>query len=294
MLLKARTFSYFLKEAGNGLARNGLMALAALGTITVSLLVLGSFYILTMNFGHFGEMAKNVIEIKAFLQDGFEDYPNTYEALTKINGVKSVRFVSKTDGAKNLEKILGDKKNLFFNEGENPLPDSFVIRLKEKAVLKEVVAKIQKVQGVQEVFYGKNFVEAMMILVNVVMAIGLGLIILMTLAVLYIVVNTIQLTVYARRKEIEIMKLVGATDWFIRWPFILEGAMLGLVGAVVAVLLLSKTYHFLFKELQRVASFIPMVAEGKINGSLVLLLFIVGLFFGATGSLLSVKRYLRV
>lgn len=294
MPLKAKTFSYFLKEAGNGLVRNGLMALAALGTITVSLLVLGSFYILATNFNHFGEMAKNVIEIKVFLKDGFEEYPTTYERIMRVDGVKNARFVSKSEGAKSLEKILGNKKNLFFDEGENPLPDSFIVRLEEKANIKRVVERIQRVQGVQEVFYGKSFVEAMLILVNVVKAIGVGLIILMTLAVLYIVVNTIQLTVYARRKEIEIMKLVGATDWFIRWPFILEGAMLGIGGGLLAVLVLSKTYHFLFKELARVASFLPMVTEVRVNNGLITLLLVVGLIFGASGSLLSVKRYLRV
>ncbi|HEX2953069.1 MAG TPA: permease-like cell division protein FtsX, partial [Bacillota bacterium] len=291
---KAKTFSYFLKESGNGLARNGLMALAALGTITVSLLVLGSFYILAANFNHFGQMAKNVIEIKVFLREGFEEYPATYERIMKVDGVKNARFVPKGEGAKNLEKILGNKKNLFFNEGENPLPDSFVVRLDDKANIKHIVARIEQIQGVDEVFYGKNFVEAMLILVKVVGAIGIGLIILMTLAVLYIVVNTIQLTVYARRKEIEIMKLVGATDWFIRWPFILEGAMLGIGGGLLSVLILSKSYHFLFKELTRVASFLPMVTEVKINNGLIGLLLLVGLVFGASGSLLSVKRYLRV
>jgi cell division transport system permease protein len=294
MPLKAKTISYFLKEAGNGLVRNGLMSLAALGTITVSLLVLGSFYILAANFNHFGELAKNVIEIKVFLKEGFEEYPATYDQIMKVDGVKNVKFVSKGEGAKRLEKILGNKKNLFFNEGDNPLPDSFIVRLKETANINRVVERIQKIQGVEEVYYGKSFVEAMLILVKVVGAIGIGLIILMILAVLYIVVNTIQLTVYARRKEIEIMKLVGATDWFIRWPFILEGAMLGIGGGLLAVLLLSKSYHFLFKELARAASFLPLVTEARVNNGLVTLLLVVGLIFGASGSLLSVKRYLRV
>ncbi len=116
----------------------------------------------------------------------------------------------------------------------------------------------------------------------------------MILAVLYIVVNTIQLTVFARRKEIEIMKLVGATDWFIRWPFILEGIMLGLGGAIIAVLLLSKAYHFLYGEIRKVAAFIPLVAEARVNNGLILLLVVVGVLFGMVGSFLSVKRYLKV
>jgi cell division transport system permease protein len=292
--LKAKTFWYFAKEAGNNLVRNGLMALAALGTITIALLVLGCFYILISNFNHFGTMAKDVIEVKVFLKEGVEDYPRIYNFLSEVEGVKKVRFVSRSEGAKNLERLLGNKKALFFNEDENPLPDGFEVKLKEDSDVKAVVKTIEQLPGVQEVFYGKTFVEAMIILAKIALVVGTGLIILMILAVLYIVVNTIQLTVYARRKEIEIMKLVGATDWFIRWPFLLEGVMLGLVGATLSILILSKTYHFLFMELRKVAAFIPMVAEIRVNNGLMVLLLIVGVVFGATGSLLSVKRYLKI
>ena len=292
--MKAKTFWYFTKEAGNNLVRNGLMALAALGTITIALLISGSFYILISNFSHFGTMAKDVIEVKVFLKDGVEDYPHIYNLLSEIDGVRKVRFVSRSEGAKNLERLLGNRKDLFFNEDENPLPDGFEVKLKESADVKAVVEEIQQLPGVQEVFYGKTFVEAMLILARISVVVGVVLIVLMVFAVLYIVVNTIQLTVYARRKEIEIMKLVGATDWFIRWPFLLEGVMLGIVGATVSILILSKTYHFLFAKLRMVTPFIPMVAEVKINNGLMLILLAGGIVFGATGSLLSVKRYLRI
>lgn len=292
--MKARTFWYFTKEAGNSLARNGLMALAALGTITVALIVLGSFYILVTNFNHFGNQAKDVIEVKVFLEKNVEDYPTLYEKLSAVSGVTKVRFVSKAEGARSLEKVLGNRKDLFYNADENPLPDSFVVKVDKNADIDQVVTAIQRLPGVHEVFYGKSFVEAMIVLVNVIWVVGIALIVLMVLAVLYIVINTIQLTVYARRKEIEIMKLVGATDWFIRWPFLLEGAMLGLAGAVVSILILSKTYHFLFREMRRVAAFVPLVAEGNVNNGLMVLMVVVGILFGAAGSLLSVKRYLRV
>lgn len=292
--MKARTFGYFIKEAGNGLMRNGLMALAALGTITISLLVLGSFYILVTNFNYIGNAAKDVVEIKVFLDKGQTDFPKIYNQLMAVKGVSKVRFVSKDEGARTLEKVLGNKRDLFFSEDDNPLPDSFVVKLQEKADVEKMAGQISKISGVGEVYYGRTFVEAMLILVHVVLVVGIGLIILMVLAVLYIVVNTIQLTVFARRKEIEIMKLVGATDWFIRWPFILEGVMLGLGGALISILILSKTYHFIFGELRRVAAFIPLVTEARVNNGIILMLLVVGVLFGMAGSFLSVKRYLKV
>lgn len=292
--MKVRTFGYFIKEAGNGLMRNGLMALAALGTITISLLVLGCFYILVTNFSYIGRSARDVIEIKVFLAKDQTNYPQIYNKLMAVPGVAKVRFVSKEEGARMLEKVLGNKKDLFFSEDDNPLPDSFVVKLQDRADVEKIAEQITEIPGVDEVYYGKTFVDAMMILVHVILAVGIGLIILMILAVLYIVVNTIQLTVFARRKEIEIMKLVGATDWFIRWPFILEGIMLGLGGAIIAVLLLSKAYHFLYGEIRKVAAFIPLVAEARVNNGLILLLVVVGVLFGMVGSFLSVKRYLKV
>lgn len=289
--MKVRTIWYFAKEASSGLSRNGLMSLAAVTTITLSLIILGCFYIIVSNFTHFADLAKGVLELRVYLEEG-ADPVRLQSAMNELDGVKSVQFVSKEDGARWLEKQLG-VKNLFVT-ADNPLPDMLDIKLKDDARIKALVAKVNALDGVDEVVYGKTFVEAMLVVVRLIWVFGLSLVIIIGLVVLYIITNTIRLTVLARWREIEIMKLVGATDWFIRWPFMLEGIILGAGGALVSIVLLSKGYHVLFAYIKRVAPFIPLLGEGTINYGLFWILTIVGMAFGAVGSTMSIKKFLRV
>jgi cell division transport system permease protein len=289
--LKVKTAGYFVKEASTGLTRNGWMSLAAVITISLSLIILGCFYIVVSNFNHFAQMAKGVLELRVYLKDGVD--PNSIQAqIVELEGVKSVRFVSRVDGAKWLEKSLGVQE--LFVTDDNPLPDMINIKLKDDAKVKKLVAQVKLITGVDEVEYGKAFVEAMLIVVRIVWVLGFSLVIIIALVVLYIIINTIRLTVFARRKEIEIMKLVGATDWFIRWPFMLEGIILGLSGALLSAIILSKGYHFLYQYIHQLAPFIPLLSERMINQKMFLLISLVGLAFGAIGSTMSIKKFLRV
>jgi cell division transport system permease protein len=291
MQLKVKTFWYFTKEAANSLLRNGLMALTAVGTITLALIILGSFYILATNTSHFAEMAKGVLEIRVYLKDG-ADAVMLQNKILAFKGVKGVRYVPKQKGAKWLEKSLGVKE--IFMTTENPLPDMINIKLKDDADVKDLVAQVSCLPNVEELVYGQSFVESMLIVTQVVTAVGLGLVIIIGIVVLYIIINTIRLTVFARRKEIEIMKLVGATDWFIRWPFLIEGIMVGLGGALISVILLSKGYHLLNQYVKQLAPFIPLLAERTINTGMLALLTAAGFTFGAVGSMVSIKKFLRV
>jgi cell division transport system permease protein len=289
--LKIRTAGYFFKEASKGLTRNGLMSLAAVITISLSLIILGCFYIVVTNFNHFAEMAKGVLELRVYLKDGVDPGPIQAQ-IVELDGVKNVRYVSREAGAKWLEKSLGVKD--LFVTSDNPLPDMINIKMKDDVKVKRLVSQINQIQGVDEVEYGKTFVEAMLIVIRIIWVLGFSLVMVIGIVVLYIITNTIRLTVFARRKEIEIMKLVGATDWFIRWPFMLEGIILGLSGALISAIILSKGYHFLFKYIHQLAPFIPLLREAIISQKMFLLISAVGFAFGAIGSMMSIKKFLRV
>jgi cell division transport system permease protein len=236
-------------------------------------------------------MAKSVLELRVYLKEG-ADPVGLQLRMLEIPGVKDVRYVSKTDGAKWLEKMLGVKD--IFASAENPLPDTINIKLKDNAKVQPLVEQVQALPGVDEVKYSQTFVEFMLIVVRIILILGVSMVIIIGLVVIYIIINTIRLTVFARRKEIEIMKLVGATDWFIRWPFLLEGIMLGLGGALVSFIVLSKGYHLAFKYVKQMTPIIPLLTEHTVNGGLMLILGMVGLVFGAIGSMLSIKKFLRV
>ena len=203
-----------------------------------------------------------------------------------------MKFVSKAEGAAALEKMLGNQ-NLFL-DGENPLPAAFNLSVQETADLQTLTRLASAIPGVEEVVFKQDFVRFLEIVIRLIMIFGFALLFLTAFAVLYIVVNTIQLTVYARRKEIEIMKLVGATDAFVRWPFVLEGIILGLLGAGLALLILREGYGFLVHKIQFYRRFLPLLSGPELELKLMAVLLGMGFFFGALGSHVSLKRHLKV
>lgn len=289
--MKIKTMWYFTKEASVGLSRNGLMTVATIMTITLSLIVLGSFYIVIANSNYLLDMAKGVLELRVYLKDGADPYLLQLKII-EYQGVKDVKFISKDEGAKWLEKNLG--VDALFRATENPLPNMINIKLRDDAKVKTLAKKVEVLDGVDEVEYGETFVEAMLIIVQIIWAIGIGLVTIIGIVVLYIIVNTIRITVFARRKEIEIMKLVGATNWFIRWPFMIEGIMLGLFGSIIALILLSKGYYLLIQYIKQLAPFIPLLSEQVINRQIFVLMSTLGVSFGVLGSMVSLKKFLRV
>lgn len=290
--MKPKTFCYFLHEAFCGIFRNSLISLAAIGIISIALVLFGLFYIFTVNIQHLGTLAWDKIEVRVFLKQDVSNTEKIKKQLTQIPGVRDVKFIPKKDGAAALERLLGSKN--LFTDDDNPLPDCFHLSPAEKANIDEITRLASAISGVEEIVYGQKFVNFLKVLIRLVLVMGLVLMIFSALAVLYMVVNTIQLTVYARRNEIEIMKLVGATNSFIRWPFLLEGIFLGVGGAFLAVLLLTKGYGFLLGKLRRLNVYIPLLRCTEVKQPLIISLFAMGIFFGGTGSLFSLQRYLKV
>lgn len=270
------------------------MALAAASTILISLLIMGIFMILVTNLNYLVERAKSEIQLRIFLSPdtSVDEAMGLREEIAgyRRQGVRRVRFVSKEEAAAQVERTW-DVPKLFSGLGDNPLPDALVVQLDRGARIDSLIKKLNALPGVEEVVY-RDFIRTLVLVAQVCWVIGVSLILVVSLGVLYIVVNTIRLTVFARRREIEIMKLVGATNWFIRWPFILEGLLLGLIGACLGTVVLSKGYYFLFKSVHQLGV-IPLAPEMRVNDQLLLTIFPAGVFFGLAGSLLSVKKFLR-
>ncbi|NLM37884.1 MAG: ABC transporter permease [Firmicutes bacterium] len=290
--MKPRTFFYFLREALRGLVRNRVMTLTALGIITIGLFLFGLFFLLTANLHHLTVLAWDGIEVRVFLEPTVTNPEKIGAELAALPGVKKVKYVSKAEGAAALERMLGNQ-NLFLN-GENPLPAAFNLSVQEAADLPTLARQAAAIPGVEEVVFKQEFVKFLEIAIRLIMIFGFALLSLTAFAVLYIIVNTIQLTVYARRQELEIMKLVGATDTFVRWPFLLEGIILGLLGAGLALLFLREGYSFLVDRIQHYRRFLPLLSGPELELKLTAVLLGMGLFFGGFGSYLSLKRYLKV
>ncbi|MCF0156457.1 MAG: ABC transporter permease, partial [Veillonella sp.] len=190
---------------------------------------------------------------------------------------------------------LGDQQQLVESlEGINPLPNSYVVTFASPEDVKAAAKTLATVPGVESVHYGQDVVEDLFKVTQVIRIGGMVLIAFLAAATLFIISNTIRLTVFARRKEIAIMKYVGATNSFIRWPFVIEGMLLGGIGALIAVACVGEFYYFLTQEMAQTLAFFPMVPMFPIFYNLAIILMVIGVLVGAIGSAISLRQYMRV
>lgn len=296
-----RNILYFFKEALVGVTKNRWMTLASAGVTFATLLVLGVFIVFNNNLEVMVEDIKNQVEVIAYLELEVEEeqIDIVRSELITVNGIKELRYVSKEDALERLREMLGDHSDI--TEGfddRNPLPASFEIVADDPDTIGDIAERVGKIPFVETVDYGQEVVEKLFNAMNMVQWIGLGFMSVMLVMAVFLISNTIKLTVYARRKEISIMKSVGATDWFIRWPFVLEGLFLGLFGTGLALLALYYGYGY---ALEAVYMNIPdnLLTVGflhlnEIFPILVKYLAVLGVSIGAIGSGISLGRFLKV
>lgn len=296
MGMKIRTTEYFIREVFVSLRRNNWMSLASVGTVTVSLFILGMFLIVVMNLNKMAASLESQVQINVYLEDGLEkgEIQAVEKKIKGMQGIDSVVYVNKEKALERFKERLGDQKFLLTALGDaNPLPDSFEVTVTQPEMVKTAAKAINDFDGVESAKFGQDVVEHLFDLTRLIRVFGLALIILLAAATIFIISNTIRLTVFARRKEIAIMKYVGATDWFIRWPFLLEGVLLGFIGSVIAALLLRSTYLLVTKKIYDTLAFFPLIPEYPFLNYISAVIIVSGMFIGALGSTISLKRFLK-
>ena len=295
--MKLRTSQYFIQETLRSLRRNNWMSFASVGTVAVSLFVLGVFLLLVLNMNRLASSLESQVQISVYLADGLsesarKDIASDIEAL---QGIEEIRYVPKEEAKERLAKRLGDQKYLLDALGEkNPLPDSFEVVLKSPARVETAAAAITRMDGVEQAKYGQDVIEHLFAITRLIRIFGLALMVLLAGATLFIISNTIRLTVFARRKEVAIMKYVGATDWFIRWPFLLEGMVLGFVGGVLAAIALQSFYAAMAAKIYETLAFFPLLPQYPYMYYVSAAILLSGMGIGALGSTISLKRFLKV
>lgn len=295
--MKIRTMEYFIKEALYSLKRNGLMSFASVTTVALSLLILGLFLVMVLNLNNMASALESQVQISVYLQDGLSDFEmrEVGTRITKLPGVVQVNFISKEDAMKRFKERLGEQQSLLNALGDvNPLPNAFEVKVDRTDRVKTVAQAVMQLKGVENAKYGQEVIEQLFALTKMVRIFGLVIIVFLALAALFIISNTIRITVFARRKEIGIMKYVGATDWFIRWPFLLEGMMLGFGGALLAVLFLNETYGVLIHQVYESLAFLPLIPQYPFITNISVVLLVTGTVIGALGSTISLRRFMKV
>ena len=295
--MKLKTGEYFIQEVFHSLRRNNWMTFASIGTVAVSLFVLGVFLILVLNMNRLAGMLESQVQISVYLEDHLTDREKRqigYD-IESLQGIDSVTYVDRETAKERLKERLGDQKYLLDALSEdNPLPDAFEVTVTTPAVVESAAGAIAAMQGVEEAKYGQDVVEHLFDITRLMRIFGFVLMGLLGGATLFIISNTIRLTVFARRKEIAIMKYVGATDWFIRWPFLLEGIVLGCIGGFIAAVALRSFYAAMAAKIYSTLAFFPLMPQYPFMNYVTLAILLAGLVIGAIGSVISLKRFLRV
>ena len=295
--MKLRTTEYFVREVCISIKRNNWMSFASISTVAVSLFVLGMFLIIVLNMNRMASMLESQVQINVYLDDKLKgsEIDDLEDDLKKMQGIESVQYVSREDAIVRLRKRLGDQKYLLDALGDkNPLPNAFEVTVKQPTMVETAAKAIEKFGGVESVKYGQDVVEHLFDMTRLVRIFGFTLMLLLAGATLFIISNTIRLTVFARRKEIAIMKYVGATDWFIRWPFLLEGVVLGFFGGVLASIALRSIYGLITAKVYSTLAFLPLIPQYPFVNFISLVMVLSGMGIGALGSTISLKRFLKV
>ncbi|HAQ55208.1 MAG TPA: cell division protein FtsX [Anaerovibrio sp.] len=295
--MSINTVEYFIREVIHSLRRNNWMSVASIGTVAVSLFIFGMFLMLVMNMNKMVDAMESQVQIMVYLEDDFsrDDARELEVDLKKMQGVEKVTFVPKEEAMEKFKERLGDQKTLLDALDEtNPLPDSFEVMVVQPEMVKTAAENIEKFEGVDSAKYGQDVMEHLFDITRLIRIFGFALMMVLALATLFIISNTIRLTVFARRKEIAIMKYVGATDWFIRWPFVLEGIVMGFLGSLIASVVLRFTYSGITAKIYDTLAFFPLIPEEPFLNYVTMIVVIGGMIMGAIGSTVSIKRFLKV
>lgn len=294
-----RNVIYFWREALQSIWRNGWMSIASIGVVSITLLTLGSFMVVNYNLGVVTEDIKGQVEIILYVEDdvGNEDLDELRDMLVAHQSMEEVRFVSKQEAMERLKEQFGDQADLleaYEEDEENPLRHSFELKTRIPEEVSEVAEEIKNYPHVAYVDYGREVVEPLFRLTGIIQVVGIGFMVGLAATATFLIAHTIRLTVVLRSKEIKIMKYVGATDWFIRWPFVFEGFFLGLAGAVLPLAVIFYGYSAAVEWLEHNIYFVALISPEDVMSQLVKTLLPLGIFLGVLGSIISLRKFLKV
>lgn len=302
--MKLNSFFYFIADAFKSLKRNMTISIASAATVLTTLVVLGAFLLTAVNVNLGVQDVQNKVEIKVYLNNDIT--PAQQEAvqakIKSVEGVKAVEYETKAQALVNFKEQFADDKDILegYDASNNPLPNSFTVKLNEPTVAdtveKAVTPDGKLMAGINEVGNDQEMIKTITSFANTVKWVGLILFVVLIGVSLFLIINTIKITVYSRRREVGIMKFVGATDWFIRWPFVIEGIVIGLVGSILSVAVIYGVYSAIFKSAVQGGGLyaVDFVHPSYILTNMSWQFIGAGILIGAIGSIIALRKFLDV
>lgn len=303
--MKGNQIFYHLREGVRSIFSHGLMSFAAVCMIIACLLIMGSFSLVAINVDNMLTDLENDNEFLAYVDDDFSEnearkLQNSIEAVGNVSGAT---FVSKEEAMRAFldkqeaqGKTSEELKELFGELPDDTFRHRYRIQVDDITVMEKTVDEVKNVAGIAKTQANLQIADGFIMVRNVAGVLAIILVIMLVVISLFIIANTVRLATFARREEIAIMKMCGATNWFIRWPFVVEGVILGLFGAVLAFFLQWSIYRILHTAVENIAnlSFIHLLPFSDIAPTVLLCFLGAGFLIGASGSALAIRRFLRV
>lgn len=299
--MKIRTIRYMLQEGFSNTYKNLLMTLASVSMVIASLLIFGIFLMITINLTYNLNNLEKKLEIVVFLERDIApmEAEDIKQKIKNDERVLQYIHLTKEQAFAEMAEMFGDSSLL---EDLTPdfLNENFRVHLKSPDDSNAFSSELGAMEGIDEIIFPQELLEKMSVVLRWINVGTMVILVLLLIISVSIIANTIKLTVYARRKEIGIMKYVGANDWFIRWPFIIEGMIIGLVGAIASFIITSYLYNAVEAYVNTesvtygISNVINMVSLGTIRGQIFFVYVVIGMVMGAAGSIISVRKHLNV
>ncbi|HEX9375004.1 MAG TPA: permease-like cell division protein FtsX [Actinomycetota bacterium] len=291
----ARRFEYYFRETVSGLKRNGLVAFAAVATVFISLFLLGSALLIGKQVNLVVDASTENVEVAVFLQDDISpsDKARIEQRLDGMPEVASVRYESKEEALQRFKHDFQNQKNLWEGVSADALPASFRVKLADPEKFEVVAAQLEGQPGVEKIRDERETLNKLFAISNVLQWGAIIAFVVMLVAAVGLIANTVRMAVFARRKEIGIMRLVGATSWFIRVPFLVEGLVAGVIGSVLAIVTLLVLQKVFFASIHHNVRFLPLLGPDAVY-TLVPLLVAVGVIVAIFASWIAMRRFLEV
>ena len=299
--MRYNVIGYLLSEGFHNVMKNKKSTGASLMIMCATMLIFGLFFLVGENVNHMMREIESEQGMQVFMyKDATEEQiQKLQEDINGLEDVAKVTHITKEDGLKSIMENWGENAKLL--EGyieDNPLGDSFVVTLTNLEKSEEVKSKIEGFENVKTIEVRDKTINALISVANGVRIISGVILVLLIVISIFIIANTIKLTVHARRKEISIMKYVGATNGFIRWPFIVEGVIIGIVAALLSILVLGVSYNFIIEKITSsdvvTTIGLSLLTFSEVFALVITVYLILGIGIGTIGSMISMRKYLEV
>lgn len=293
------TRTYLLKEGYENLKKHGSKTFSTMLIICATMLVLGIFIILFQNVNKNVETVRLEQGLQAFIEDNATEDEIEYmnSQIKLIDGVKEVKYISKDQAFQDAQEVFKDQA--YFLEGLDKVkifPASYVVTFNDIEKSNAIKTEVEKIEGINKVKYNESTIQAVISMSKIANIFLLGVGGVLLLVSMFIISNTIKLAVYSNKREIFIMKYIGATDKFIRTPFIVEGAIMGIVSAIISFILISLAYVVMYARLPQIGSTLGVfgfIPYSQLWYQILAAYLVIGIFIGMFGSVISVKKYLK-